>query len=726
VTLIREYNPATDAAGLAAHFVRSGYGPHHGLSKLGAESMAAVLTERAPELFMVAVDDDDIIGCIGFMRGSGRRVTRDGELFAGLFVLDPRHRNSMLAGNLFVKSFEKLVAGGTRAMRIEANPTNKKAFPLYLRVGFRARPDARADEDGYVELVSHLPGVIGDLLRSNAGDELIDVLPKFSWRNAGAGRDATPTSGVSIQADGAAVVSYDLSAGDFKLRADINMDSGATLGYDVVAGTIQELQLHEGLDRHEPAEVAAVRDLGQGITAEVDALGSVRIYGPGGPGPALVDHWPVVRGETPSGWRRPGVPKVHIEARGDAWHMMATGETGTITREIRFAAGQLSVTSVLATDVEDRELVASPWVSLRKAEKYVATGGNEWLGGPAVRGIWPDDYTDFEACADDVLDMPQGMRSVWRNASLTIEAEWPADMAVRHEGSHLPQLRRPGNIPLTYNVKVSAAPGGEPPQEFSTPRGITVEKVRRVHRVRATVSETSRPAPWQALKRQERTSSKACTQTWHCVTRKRPQGLSAGSMKARTCCPARIPAHGAGAQSPTGRRACGLHGAGPGRIRSRALSGSDGPPRCSSTSLPGARTGTAGQWTSSTAESLPLSWPQNSRPRPQHSDMAFYLTPAASPGAPVLFGERDTEKWVVEATDRSWSAGTSRIAVELQNGGYLVVRPVSGHQQEIFIRSERKGVHLSLLSRLQEDRSECRWRLSVVPHRSAALVEMDR
>jgi hypothetical protein len=146
--------------------------------------------------------------------------------------------------------------------------------------------------------------------------------------------------------------------------------------------------------------------------------------------------------------------------------------------------------------------VASPWVSLRKAEKYVATGGNEWLGGPAVRGIWPDDYTDFEACADDVLDMPQGMRSVWRNASLTIEAEWPADMAVRHEGSHLPQLRRPGNIPLTYKVKVSAAPGGEPPQEFSTPRGITVEKVRRVHRVRATVSETSRPAPWQALKRQ--------------------------------------------------------------------------------------------------------------------------------------------------------------------------------------------------------------------------------
>jgi ribosomal protein S18 acetylase RimI-like enzyme len=281
VTLIREYNPATDAAGLAAHFVRSGYGPHHGLSKLGAESMAAVLTERAPELFMVAVDDDDIIGCIGFMRGSGRRVTRDGELFAGLFVLDPRHRNSMLAGNLFVKSFEKLVAGGTRAMRIEANPTNKKAFPLYLRVGFRARPDARADEDGYVELVSHLPGVIGDLLRSNAGDELIDVLPKFSWRNAGAGRDATPTSGVSIQADGAAVVSYDLSAGDFKLRADINMDSGATLGYDVVAGTIQELQLHEGLDRHEPAEVAAVRDLGQGITAEVDALGSVRDLRPG-------------------------------------------------------------------------------------------------------------------------------------------------------------------------------------------------------------------------------------------------------------------------------------------------------------------------------------------------------------------------------------------------------------------------------------------------------------
>jgi ribosomal protein S18 acetylase RimI-like enzyme len=726
VTLIREYNPATDAAGLAAHFVRSGYGPHHGLSKLGAESMAAVLTERAPELFMVAVDDDDIIGCIGFMRGSGRRVTRDGELFAGLFVLDPRHRNSMLAGNLFVKSFEKLVAGGTRAMRIEANPTNKKAFPLYLRVGFRARPDARADEDGYVELVSHLPGVIGDLLRSNAGDELIDVLPKFSWRNAGAGRDATPTSGVSIQADGAAVVSYDLSAGDFKLRADINMDSGATLGYDVVAGTIQELQLHEGLDRHEPAEVAAVRDLGQGITAEVDALGSVRIYGPGGPGPALVDHWPVVRGETPSGWRRPGVPKVHIEARGDAWHMMATGETGTITREIRFAAGQLSVTSVLATDVEDRELVASPWVSLRKAEKYVATGGNEWLGGPAVRGIWPDDYTDFEACADDVLDMPQGMRSVWRNASLTIEAEWPADMAVRHEGSHLPQLRRPGNIPLTYNVKVSAAPGGEPPQEFSTPRGITVEKVRRVHRVRATVSETSRPAPWQALKRQ----GKDVVESLHADMALRYSEAAAGIVgwfhEGKDVLSSPYP--GTRSWGSLTDWSAGLWAA---RCRPREdpEQGVEWVGRTSALQLNEfARGEDRDGWTVDVVNGrIPaLELAAKLSPTPQHSDMAFYLTPAASPGAPVLFGERDTEKWVVEATDRSWSAGTSRIAVELQNGGYLVVRPVSGHQQEIFIRSERKGVHLSLLSRLQEDRSECRWRLSVVPHRSAALVEMDR
>ncbi|MEZ2391848.1 GNAT family N-acetyltransferase [bacterium RCC_150] len=722
MTLIREYEPA-DAVRLAAHFLRCGYGPHYGSSQLGANSMAAVLAERVPELFMVALDGEDIIGCIGFMRGSGRRVTRENELFAGLFVLDPRYRNSMLAGNMFVKSFEKLVALGTRAMRIEANPTNKKAFPLYLRVGFRARPDARADEDGYVELVSHLPGVVGDLLRSNIGDELEDVLPRFSWRNAAGGRAVAPTTGVTIQPDGSAVVSYDLSVADFHLRAHIAMDSGATLHHEVVSGAIGELPLHEGLDRHGKPAIVAVRALCPDTVAEVDSLGTVRIYGPGFPGPVLIDHWPIVRGATATGWRRPHSSTVHVEASEDVWRLTAKGDAGTITKDVRFGEGMMSVTSVLNA-VGDRELVASPWVSMRMPEKYTVTDGEAWVGGPAVRGIWPDDFTDFEACADDIAGQPVATGAIWRNSSLAIEAIWSTDMTVRHEGNHLPQFRRPANVPITYGIKVSPGRDWVRPPEFAAPAGITREKVRRIRRTGTLMTTKARPASWQPSKRQGKDVMECVEPIMELRYSETAGGITGWSYDGREVLSSPYPSVRswgsladwsaglwAGRCSPRENPEQGVEWVGgTAAIKLKKFVGDpvqDG-------------------WTLHTIDTIPaIEVAAALSLQDAKGDMAFYLTPAVAPGSSVLFGDPGAEKWVVEATSRRWSLGTSRMAVELQNGGYLVVRPINGENQEIFIRSERKGIHLSLLSRLCEAGTECRWRLSVLPHRSAALVEMD-
>ena len=692
--------------------------------------MAAVLTERAPELFMVALDGEDIIGCIGFMRGSGRRVTRDGELFAGLFVIDPRHRNSMLAGNLFVKSFEHLVVGGTRAMRIEANPTNKKAFPLYLRVGFRALPDARADEDGYVELVSHLPGVIGDLLRSSVGEDLTNVLPRFSWRNAAGERDVKPTSGVTVQPDGAAVVSYDLNAGDFSLRVNIDMHSGATLDYDVVAGAIAELPPHQGLNRYGQPDIVAVRTLGEGITAEADSFGSVRIYGPGFPGPALVDHFPIARGETSTGWRRPSRGEVQVEAGADTWRMTSAGEAGTITRDIRFADGRMSVTSVLSTDDGGPELVASPWVSMRMAEKYVATSREAWVGGPVVRGIWPDDYTDFEACADNTPGIPDGCRSVWADASLVIEAAWPADMTVRHEGNHLPQMRRPANVPLSYDVMFSPAEGWSRPQAFTTPRGITVERVRRGQRTAVSLPAVSlpvagSPAVWRASDRRAKDVVESLHPDMVLRYSETAGGITGWSQDGAKVLSSPFP--GVRSWGSLADWSAGLW-ASRCSPREDPEQGVEWAGRASAIQLRDFA-GDARQdaWTVHVMEGrFPAIEVASTLSYRRAEDMAFYATPATLPGASVLFGEPGSEKWVVEATSRPWSLGTTRLAVELQNGGYLVVRPVGGKHQEAFIRSERKGLHLSLLSRLEEGGGECRWRLSILPHRAAALAEMDR
>ncbi|WP_284753232.1 GNAT family N-acetyltransferase [Arthrobacter sp. efr-133-R2A-120] len=725
MTVIREYVPETDAASLAAHFLRSGYGPHHGLTQLGPQSMSAVLTERAPELFMVASDGEEIIGCIGFMRGSGRRVTREGEVFAGLFVLDPRHRNSMLAGNLFVKSFEKLVAKGTRAMRIEANPTNKKAFPLYLRVGFRALPDARADEDGYVELVSHLPGVIGDLLRSNVGEELSGVLPRFNWRNAGGGRDMTPTSGVGVQADGAVVVSYDLTAGDFKLRANIDMESGRTLSYDTISGSIGDLPLHPGLDQLGGPEVLASRTLGHGIIAEVDSFGSVRIYGPELPGPALVDHWPVVRGDISTGWRRPHRIPVHLETAEDSWLMTSAGESGTVSKLIRFTDGQMSVSSNLLSEDGDRELVASPWVSMRMAEKYILTMSEAWVGGPAVRGIWPADYTDFEACVDEIPSNSEAVRSVWRNSSMVIDTSWPAGTTVRHEGNHLPQFRRPANIPLTYDISVSPAQGWERPHRFLAPAGLNVEKVRRVQRPDCSVPRECLPPSWHPSERQGRDVLE-CGEQMSLRYSESARGIIGWSHQGNEILSSPYPSvrsWGSLTDWTAGLWAATC------TPRDSPEQGVEWVGRASALPLGPIGDQTVQDfWTVTLNEgatpAIEISADFAFRNTP--TDMAFYVTPATNPGASILFGGQGTEKWVVEATNRPWSLSTTRIAIELQNGGYLVARTVAGVNQEIFVRSEPKGIHLSLLSRIENETGKCSWKLSILPHRSAALAEMDR
>jgi hypothetical protein len=688
--------------------------------------MAAVLAERKPELFMVALDGDDIVGSIGFMRGSGRRVSRDGELFAGLFVLDPRHRNSMLAGNMFVKSFEKLVSGGTRAMRIEANPTNKRAYPLYLRVGFRALPGARADEDGYIELVSHLPGVIGDLLRSNIGEELADVLPRFSWRNAAGGRDTAPTTGVAAAQDGTAMVSYDLSAADFSIRANIAMDSGATLGYDAVAGPIAELPLHDGLDRYGPPEIHAVRQLGPGVVAQVDTFGTISIHAPGCPGPALIDHWPVIRGNTASGWRRPFLSPVAFEAREDGWCLSADGQGGTITRDVRFAGGQMKITSLLSTDDAGKELVASPWVSLRTAEKYLVGGDGTLFGGPVVRGIWPRDFTDFEACADTAQPNMHTRKVLWRNPHLTLEASWPENLTARHEANHLPQLRGPANSPLVYTVAVGSGGNVSGSLSATTPAGLTMEKVHRATGPSRRAARQASSINWRETKRTGRdmlehvdalmelryspaaggivgwshdgsqilSSPYPAVRSWGSLT-----DWAAGLWAAR-CAPREDPEQG-------------VEWVGSGSAL--PLAG------------PGQRPGTDAWSVDAVEGPVPaIEVAAALAPGREEGDLAFYLTPASPPGVPVLFGGQAGEKWVVEATAQAWSVGTSRIAVELQGGGYLVVRPVHGNHQEVFVRSERKGLHLSLLSRPSPDATESRWRISILPHRSAALADMGR
>ncbi|MFH5879173.1 3-hydroxyacyl-ACP dehydratase FabZ [Arthrobacter sp. NA-172] len=724
--VIREYVPDTDSAALAEHFRRSSYGPHHGSAKLGRSSMEAVISERVPELFMVAADDANIVGCIGFMRGSGRRVSRDGELFAGLFVLDPRHRNSMLAGNLFMKSFELLVDRGIRALRIEATPTNTKAYPLYLRAGFRAIPDLRADEDGYVELVSHLPGVVGDLLRSNI-DEATAVMPKFNWRNAGSGRSLTPSTGVRDTESGPAI-SYDLSAGEFRLRAEIDLMTGATLDYDVLAGAISHLPKHGGLDSTTNARPRSTHDLGNGIRAEVDTHGTLRIHIEGTLGPVLIDHWPVVRGSTPAGWRRPHPNEIHVDIHDHGWILTADRPGGTISRRIEISPGHVSVTTQVTGAPKGAELVASPWVAMRQAEKYVESSDGAWTGGPAVRGIWPLDYTDFEACADSDPQTGAVSRSLWRNSVATLEATWDADAFARHEGNHLPQLRQQADKALHYDITIERREDKYPvPEVFTGPAGISAEKIRRPRRAIPPSPEPGAVPTWNPSKRFGVDVIEAGTQTMSLRYSHTAAGLIGWSDDRSQFLSSPYPAVRAWGSLPDW--SAGLWAA-VATIRENPEQGVEWAGKSAALPLT----------TNALSADQPVSWTIHSRNDDsmgidlhghagstlEPAELGFYLTPAVSTGAPVVIGQSGGGKWVVEATTKPWSVGCTSVAAELQDGRYLVIRSVEGEHQEIFVRSEARGLHMSLLTRISAARPDSEWRLEVAEHRSAALMAMER
>lgn len=193
----RLYTPR-DAPELAAFLRRNGYGPASQGRELDADALERVLLERCVTDLFIGVSNGAICGTLAFGLGSGRRTCGPFERFAGLYVVDAQHRNTLLPGRLFRDAFTQVIdRGGLRSLRIEANPANRRAFPLYLRAGFRALPDARPDEDGYVELVSHLPAVAEDLFTANSMLSDARRVSTLSLKAMKLGRVTDPSAGVS-------------------------------------------------------------------------------------------------------------------------------------------------------------------------------------------------------------------------------------------------------------------------------------------------------------------------------------------------------------------------------------------------------------------------------------------------------------------------------------------------------------------------------------------------
>ncbi|KQP53884.1 GNAT family N-acetyltransferase [Agreia sp. Leaf283] len=471
---IRDYNPSTDADAVSEFYNRNHYGPARDAGVLSGRQLNLVLAERGVHIFLIAEDRGRVVGTIGYLRVSGRRVTRDDELFAGMFVIDPGYRAGFLAGRLFTTSFGRLLEDGIATLRVEVNPANVKALPLYVRVGFRSAEERpQPDQDGYIELISHMPGVVSRLLRELAADvPLTDVFSTFSWRTMAGGRNRTISHGVTVH-DGEVLVEYDFTVRGDAIRVRVRMQDGApvdTTINDVVTPSFPSFpELVEGLveglverpvespplstraatrGRHTRREVA-VGD----YSVEVDADGTMSVRHPSYAGPVYRDALASVEGR-PSAWRRPASHAPLITEHRGGWLLAWQVDEVRLQKEISIA--DRTVTTVVR-GLPSRTLAAEPWSSIRGATVRTFVDESPQYRAPNVPGLWPRDLVDFEAALD--AEAHAGRRRILIDepvSGLGLGFEWHDAEFVRVEGQPLGRATSSSSL-IRYSLTLGIA-----------------------------------------------------------------------------------------------------------------------------------------------------------------------------------------------------------------------------------------------------------------------------
>ncbi|PPF35761.1 GNAT family N-acetyltransferase [Pseudoclavibacter sp. AY1H1] len=459
-TRIRPFDAATDAERVARFINDHGSGPVVTGLPLDGASLLASIQETGVRLLLVAESRDTIVGTLAYARMSGRRVAPEGHLFAVMFVVERTLRGGFLVGELFAESFRRFPSLGLRTLRLEVDPANQRAFPLYVRVGFRNVSSPRPDEDGYLELVNHLPGISSALFPGEAG--LVGPsAPGSETRSLREARAESLTGGVRIDGAGRTVIDYRLRIGTSRIEAVVDGQTG-----ELVSGRVDG----------DPAEIPdaelappsrAVRpplrhELG-GFSAELDVeTGALTVRHRDRLGPLLVDAFPVC-GDTPAGVRRPAVTRVSVSQHGGTW----TTTSEHLTRVVSFRRGSIELT---VTQNCGHLLTASPWSGFRDAELTIAARGRDKRSAHVVRGIWPPEATDFEPAVGAAHTYEAlGMRASWheKHSEIGIDVTGLTSGAWRVEGPHLARISSDGTI--AYRVELRDGQQTRMPVAAQTP-----------------------------------------------------------------------------------------------------------------------------------------------------------------------------------------------------------------------------------------------------------------
>lgn len=670
---IRPFDPVRDADRVAAFYNEEGYGPVSSGRAATASIILDILAERAVKLFVVAEQHGEIVGTLGYARMSGRRVAPDGQIFAVMFLVSPSLRAGFLVGQLFSDSFERFAALGARSLRVEVDPANRRALPLYVRIGFRLVGDGRPDEEGYFELVNHLPGVAAAL---RGEQPPVGGIPRYNARTIREARRQTLTTGVGHDRAGTPTISYDLEIDGRPVRAVTHADTG-----EIFSTTVDGVETGRRWDavekRARNSHAQVVRALADGFCAVLQTGdGTIRIEHPSHLGPLTVDPFPV-SGETPAGVRRPAVRTLTCSTEDTRW----VSTDGEITRTVEFGRRSVSIRVVHRTRAR---VTIFPWSGFRAASLTVASASGGFArSGRYIRGVWPRDFTDFEAAAGDVIEA-ENAEAVWVDVTTGLELGVAVHSPGRWriEGPHLAQVSAEGSLQYRYIPRSSRSRAGarcigdEVPHQYEP-----------VHQVDGgSVADESLEFVGVADRYSVVVDPKEGVVSW----RVRDVSVIA-------------------AAAPNGRRT-------PFSVTRAAIWFALQPERYDPdagavSALPDARLaygrGPDGWWVEPLPDSRLILCARARSAWPAATEVVTYLT---MPNAEAELWD-PSERWLpAEAGAGRWRAWTSRLRVRTRDG-VIDINPLSGRFPEILVRREPSGITAAMFSRTDAVGAAVAWQL---------------
>ncbi|GAA3486443.1 GNAT family N-acetyltransferase [Streptomyces cremeus] len=431
---IRPYQD-TDAPDIAALYNRHRDNPNPVAGGITGAQLGRELAERNTALFLVAVEDGQLVGTFGLFHTTGRRTARTGELIADMFFVAPAHRNGLLTGRLFTEAVEWMVGSGCLVLRLTVNPANSVAFRLYRRVGCVSVGRTVPGEDGNVELHNYIPLILRSVF-ADLGDEAKAALGGLSsFATVAGGRDDELRTDITVL-DGARTVAHTLSLGDFRLAACVDVDRGAVRAATLTGpgGSVRELRLTPPPQYARTAVPAAPYRFGEGaLSAELDAAdGTLRVWADGHHGPVFVSTWPACRAGSEAGWREGEPRDLEITPREAGLRVVERCGEDRVTGEITLVGGVLEQ-AFTHTRTPGRIFQN---VGLRQGYLEYAAGERHPLG----TGLGVRDASEVVAAGHEV---PAGTGLTWGGAHWTVGLTAEAPLRLVH-GTLLERRAVPG------------------------------------------------------------------------------------------------------------------------------------------------------------------------------------------------------------------------------------------------------------------------------------------